>query len=256
MILNSDWMLTKHFDDPEYQHYILMAAKQKFENKIDSGDLSSLYEVTFHAMNMNTLTSDNMLYDEHFNRHKKESVEKIHSEFNKGNMRIKAIAMEAKSVFAKIMSKYIDETIKWMANISITFSNKIIHTKESIYLVMHVTGTNIYDMWNLSLSPTNKLYASIQNVGSFEGGSYAITMKKFKAYVKEINKDKNKINESNIISVIMDNADDHYRVATIIKDIICFNKLFIGNAPINVAIIQNMRDMLINKDSFQYKLVY
>lgn len=264
MILPADWLIkSKHVFDYEYQRYMVLGALKKFENKIESNDLSGFYEITFHQLNLNAFISEGRLYSHRFIQYPKNDTKQVLEDFlkpteNIDNQSITSnIIRDTKDLFFQTFDKYFDLMIKSIGNVNLIHSNKMIHKENTIFILINVSGSDIYDLWKLEIDNPDEFGGKIENVDHIRSNGDIVT--DFRKYIDKYNKtesNKKKIKDTNTMLAHMKRAEDHKSSVYAIKDTIIFNKLFVGmNYNFNANIFMDLENIIREQKTFPYKLI-
>lgn len=261
MILKPNWIIhEKNMDDYEYQSYVLMDAEKKFFNKINNKKLDNFSEIIFHFLNMNTMLSKLKLHDQNLREYKSEKIIEFVDDFTRSHKSKKtktpcfSIATHAKNVFMSVLEDYMDLALAKLGNIKFVMKNKHIKQEDVIYVILHATSCDIYDLWKIDL--TKESFGTIQRIDSFEWKDGV--KEGFKEFIVEYNGDpkNDTISEDNTMIVTMGMADDHKNLVTLAKDIIILNRLFVPyDIEFNENVIWDIKDTTEDQNIFPYTLV-
>jgi len=265
MILKPDWIINeRHLLDNEYQTYILKAAENKFYKQITKENMEHFYEIVFHYLNLNTIIGKGKLYDPYLKEYDKNKIDTFLTDFKAGFKKqdnandvndTNVITKTAKDIFMSILNRYIDLGIQKMGNITPTYKNDHIHVNNSIYPIIHVSHTNVYDIWKIDMA-LNESFGTIQNINHFEWSDD--NKDRILEFKEEYNKDKDevdKISEYNTIILTLENAFSHKDIAYLIRDVMLLNKLFTGDQTFENNILINLKQIIDKENTFPYTLV-
>lgn len=263
-ILNPYWVVSNDYNmlDTEFQSYVIKGAKLKYESQLESGKADNLYEVTLHMLNLNSMIGDRRIFDRDMKPcDKTTQVSNFVDNYFEADERkvvtpAKKIYKMANKSMVDTLGKYLSIASKIMGGVEMAFRNKKAHLEPVIYLVINVTGTGVYDVWRIELDIKKDVAGDIRNVGNFEAG--ADKEAKFAKFIEEYNKNESSkatmMKMDNTMLMSMSIAHDHQTAATVIKDTLLYNKLFVGDAETSLDILTEMRDVIAKEGKFPYKL--
>jgi hypothetical protein len=259
MILKSNWFIDKNrMFDHEVQWYVLQDAKYKFMEKIKNNELSNFYEIIFHFLNMNTMLSNNSIFDEHMNIITKDPelkrfIKNLDSAYKDGkqirNTETTKIITSAKKTFFEIMNTYIDSVLTKYGNLKLAWKNDQIHNEDIIFILLKVESSDYYDLWKIDLTE-GKGFGELIRIKDFKKDNIMSN------FIMKYNSDNNdKINEDNLIIVQMEKADSHDDVMYMMRDIIMLNKFFTLDNPFDENIFEKTKAILEKNKTFPFSLV-
>ena len=263
MIAKPDWMINTSIRatlDVEQQLYIALALEQKFEAAAKKKDLTKFYEIVFHFLNINTLSTDNKLYDTHFkeingNEHLATFVQDLCND-KEGNAA--TIIKQIGEVYTRIMSTYMKLAIETMADIDVTYMDeKNMHYYNSeVFVLFNVKPHEHYELWKISFNVNSTTGSSMSKLETFSGMKKGETSD-FKEYVKAYNRKSmtNRIHSGNFCVAVSEGAKDSRSVTSVIKDIILLNKIFYDKSQFNKNVLKDMLQVIIEKKTFPFKLM-
>jgi hypothetical protein len=263
-ILNPYWVVSDDYNmlDAEFQSYVIKGAKRKYESQLESGKADNLYEVTLHMLNLNSMIGDRRIFDRDMKPCDKATQVSnfVDNYFEADEKKVvtpaKRIYKMANKSMVETLGKYLGIATKIMGSVEIAFRNKKAHLEPVIYLVVNVTGCGVYDVWRIELDIKKDVAGDIRNIGSFEAaGNKETEFTKFiEAYNKRETDKSTMMKMDNTVLMSMPVAHDHQTAATVVKDTLLYNKLFVGDAEMNLDILMEMRDVILKEAKFPYKL--
>lgn len=262
MIASPEWMVhgadTDTFDD-ERQMYIALAIEQKFDAVIKSGDVSKLYEIVFHFLNINALVADRKLYDAHFreirgNEQLTAFVDNLDADKNGQAARI---ISHINNIYTKILLKYTKFVINVASDVGILyFDKKNIHYRNlEIYVLFNVKPHENYELWKITFKTENKLGSEMEHLRNFEMKAGEIN--EFKEYVRSYNRKNpiSRIRSGNFVAATCDTAKESKSIVSIIKDTILINKIFYEKNQFNPNVLSDINQIVVDKKTFPFKLL-
>lgn len=244
-ILDPTW-IKKGIIDQEYQHYILLAAKKKFTDKLEEGNTESLYELMFHYLNLNGLILNNFIYDIRLNRiTRDEQLDEVMYQIKKRAGDAPAIAREANIIFSKLIIRHLTYKSEILRNMKLLYNNPNVHMKDPIYIILHIGNSDVYDVWKLKIDKRYNFGYSISKVEDFYIPDVEDRIVERKI-IESNNKHFDGFNsDTNVICATTDTAFDPKEVALTVKDILLLNKLFMNvDAAFDPNVLAELRDML------------
>lgn len=162
LVLDPMWLCQANYVDLEYYTYVMLAAKKKYLENLDSG-FSNFYEIVFHYLNLNTIIADKKVYDSHLRvtrSHKNLMV--IVPQLTQGSDTVgKGIVKMAASIFGEVMHEYLKKQILFLENLHFHFNNRLIHKEGFVYLVRRVDQIT-YEIFRLDMNVAEPLGYRIQ----------------------------------------------------------------------------------------------
>jgi hypothetical protein len=120
-----------------------------------------------------------------------------------------------------------------------------VHKKDSIYIILHIGKSDVYDVWKLKIDKRCNFGYSISKVEDFY-----IPIDENRIVERTILSSENKHldgfnSDTNVICASTEIAMDPKEVAFTVKDILLLNKLFMNvNEPFDPNVLAELRDML------------
>ena len=263
-ILNPYWVVSNDYNmlDTEFQSYVIKGAKLKYDSQLENGKTDNLYEVTLHMLNLNSMIGDRRIFDRDMKPcDKTTQVSNFVDNYFEADERkvvtpAKRIYKMANKSMVDTLGKYLGVASKIIGGVEMAYRNKKAHLEPVIYLVINVTGTGVYDVWRIELDIKKDVAGDIKNVGNFQAG--ADKEVKFTKFIEEYNrKESDKatmMKMDNTLLMSMPMAHDHQAAATAVKDMLLYNKLFVGDSETSLGILAEMRDEIVKAGKFPYKL--
>lgn len=262
MIASPAWMVqgagSNMFDD-ERQMYMALAMEQKFGAAIKSGDMTKLYEIVFHFLNINALSADRKLYDEHFheirgNEQLAAFVDDLGSD--KDGLAARIIS-QINDVYTRILLKYTKLAMGMMGDVNVIyFDPKNIHYNNlEAYVLFNVKPHDAYELWKIEFRTENKLGSSMEHMQDFE--MKAGSTDAFKDYVRAYNRKNpvSRMRSGNFAVAMCDTAKESRSIVSIVKDTILLNKIFYDKNQFNSKVISDINQIVTDKKTFPFKLL-
>lgn len=158
--------------DPEYYKYILLAANKKYREKLESGDISSFYEIVFHALNLNNLAVDGSVFKFNMtpvwdNPRLKEIRKSLRKLYQLPEDLVE-ILKSANFLLTSLIVDYLDEILEASNNCKVYFVNHNIHNQREIFIVITKKNSSDYSVWKLRFDRRFKFGHSIEKVRDVE----------------------------------------------------------------------------------------
>ena len=262
MIAAPDWMIYDNRDelfDIERQQLMAMAMEQKFTNAIKTGDVTKLYEIVFHFLNINALRADRKLYDEHYreirdNKYLTDFVKNLGSETDGDAAQI---INKINGVYTRILSGYLKFVIEMMGGVGMVYfdTRNIHYSNVEAYVLFNIKPHDNHELWKIEFKTENKLGSEMKCLGHFTMAKGNIS--EFKEFVQAYNRKRpvSRIRSGNFAAAVCDSAKDSKSVVSIIKDIIMLNKVFYDKDQFNPRVLIDINQILVDKNTFPFKLL-
>ena len=262
-ILNPYWAVADEYNmlDTEFQTYVIKGAKKKFDDQLKRGKADNLYEVTLHMLNLNSMIGDRRV----FNRDMKpcanaESINKFVDNFfladeKKISTPAKAIKKLAEKSMIECLGKFLEIASGTINGAEVAFHNKRIHLQPVVFMLFNISTCDVYEVWKVSLNIKTDIAGDIAKLGEFRAGADKTAV--FNAFIAEYNKNADpseKMQMDNTMVMSKPNAIEPIAAITAMKDVLLYNKLFIGDAELDLDILSEMRNSVSKESKFSYKL--
>lgn len=258
MIAQPDWI----FNDPdvldvERQLYMTLALEQKFNAAADDGDVTRLYEIIFHFLNINALTADHKMYDQYFKEIRgNDRLSTFINDMRKEDSRAEQIMSQTNQVYTRILTRYIDMAMNIVSGIEILYFDpkNIHHTNIEIYVLFNVKPHNQYELWKAEFKTELELGNGLSKLCDIEMSEDDIS--EFKSWVRAYNRKNpvSRIRSGNFAAATCDSAKDAKNIVSVIKDIILLNKIFYDKNQFNPKVLNDISKLVGEKKTFPFKL--
>lgn len=234
--------------DPEYHKYVLLAANKKFREKLDSGDVSSFYEIMFHSLNLNNLAIEGSIFDFNMNPVWEDPrLQQIRNHLRKMYQlpeELHEIFKNANYLLTHLMLDYLDEFLDISEHTKAYFANPLIHKEKEIFIVLNKEHNKEYDIWTLRFDKRFKYGWKIDRIQSIE-----IKGLKENALSEAISAENNpKLDRmsanTNVLFIISKNDKDHSKLVEVVSMAIIFNKGFDPKMKFHPSILEELYEII------------
>ena len=262
MIATPDWMIYQDQSsllDIERQSYMAFAMEQKFNNAIANNDVTKLYEIVFHFLNINALQTDRKLYDANFreirdNQYLAQFVDNLVTERDGDAAQI---ISQINDVYTRIISKYMKFAIETLNGVNVTYfdSQNIHYSNLETYLLFNIKPHEFYELWKVSYKTETTLGSEIEHLENFEMKAGQITH--FKDFIRTYNRKMpvSRIRSGNFAAITCDTAKNSKSIVSLVKDTILLNKIFYDKNQFNPKVLPHIYQIVIDKNTFPFKLL-
>ena len=248
-----DWFVDDIEDnmyDVERQSYILRHKILKLQKKVKNNDIDSYIELLFHALNINCLLDNKAIFDEYHDVIKQKKIVDLYkhiSSEDKYSVKFNIIVQDFKNLIIEYINDIMPKMVEFLDKINIVLKNNKIHTKDTIYFIIHSKrGISIYKNKYSSTYPLGNYIRKIADLKSNDPVS------DYSEFINNYNKNNedNKILSDNIIAVDCISRISDINVYKLIRNIIITNKWFNSSSSFKPDIMSQLFD---NINSFDYK---
>ena len=263
MIAKPGWMVDVDADgvlDQEMQTYQALAMEQKFKRFISAGDATKLYEIIFHFLNINTLTSESKLYDEHFKEIRQNAnlstfIDDLRAAKNGAASKI---VSQINKTYTSILTEYVDFVINEIIDTNIAYMNpsNIHYSNTEIYVLFRVKPSYTYEMWKIEFRTDNKLGSSLEKMAQLE--IPPCKTDDIKNYIRAYNRANPiaRIRSGNFAIAESETGKSAINTVSIIKDIVMLNKIFYERNQFDPDVLFEIQRVVVDKKTFPFKLLF
>jgi len=214
--------------DSEYSKYVLLDANQKYRKLLEEGDISSFYEIMFHALNLTNLAVDGSMFKFNltpvWDDSKLVEIRDYLKTIYQLPPDIMSIFKNANYLLVGLLLDYLDAMLDITDDTKVHFRNGGIHREKEIFIVINSENDLNYDIWKLKLDKRFKFghkVTHVQNVVLDEIREDAL-----KDAVIEINNpDMANIDaDKNIIFCMVKKKGDNEKIASVISASLIFSR--------------------------------
>jgi hypothetical protein len=258
MIASPDWMVSDpDVLDVERQLYMALALEQKFNAAADNGDVTRLYEIIFHFLNINALTADHKLFNEHFEEIRgNDRLSTFIKDMYEEDSRAEQIMSQTNLIYTRILTRYISMALNVMSGIDTLYFDpkNIHHSNVEIYVLFNVKPHSQYELWKAEFKTELELGNVVSKQCDIEMSEDDIT--EFKSWVRGYNRKNpvSRIRSGNFVAATCDSAKDSKNVVSVVKDIILLNKIFYDKNQFNPKVLHDLSKLINEKNTFPFKL--
>lgn len=234
--------------DPEYHKYILLAANKKYREKLEKGDISSFYEIVFHALNLNNLAVDGSVFK--FNMTPVWDNPKL-TEIRK-NLRklyqlpedLVDILKNANFLLTNLIVDYLDEILESSDKCKVFFVNQNIHNQREIFIVINQNKSTNYSIWKLRFDRRFKFGHNIEKIRNVE-----LDIDKDNALRDAVNKLedpqlKNMDANTNVCFAITEDNENELNIASFISNSIIFSNGILKGHSFNPRVLDDLFELV------------
>lgn len=254
LALDPMWLCQANFVDLEYYTYILMDAKQRYLNNLET-DFSNFYEIVFHYLNINTIIADKKVYDSHLNAVRAhQNLMVIVSQLAQANdSNGKAIVKMAYTILSEVMSIYLRKQIPVLEHLNFHLTNTEIHKQEVIYIVCKSEKLDRYEIFKLNTKSSRPLGYSIVrkavlHLPGLKNNEFKDRLLMERPDLTEFNPEKNVIVVSGTDQVVLSDG------ICLAKDIILLNRIMNLSHGFDANVLLDYERMLNKNKTIPFKL--
>lgn len=260
-ILDPMWITKKDYIDSEYFNYVLLAAEQKYSQALKEGNNEYFYEILFHYLNLNNLVLDGNMFDFKMNSSwRNDRIIEISNElslFYKKDNESGETVKRANEIFRNLCIDYLEKQcdIFNIKNFNIYYVNSEIHLLNTIYVLVNVNETQVYQIWKLKMDRRFSKGYKFSKVETLDIENIEETP--IKNVIEEINNpDLNKLDpDLNLLFCICKEPELNLdSISDSIKNTILLNKLMANESRFDPNLLENALDILIDENILPFKL--
>jgi|LakMenEpi03Aug12_release.lakeMendotaPanAssembly.Ray.scaffolds.fasta_scaffold00021_8 hypothetical protein len=254
LVLDPMWLCQANFVDLEYYTYILMDAKQKYLNQLET-DFSNFYEIAFHYLNINTIIADKKVYDSHLNAVRAhQNLMVIVSQLAQSNdSNGKEIVRMASAILSEVMTVYLRKQIPVLEHLNFHLTNTALHKQAVIYIVCKSEKLDRYEIFKLNTKSNRPLGYSISrkavlHLPGLKNNEFKDRLLVEMPTLTDFQPDKNVIVVSGTDQVVISDG------ICLTKDIILLNKIMNLSHGFDANVLLDYERMLDKKKAIPFKL--
>jgi hypothetical protein len=258
MIASPDWIVSDpDVLDVERQLYMTLALEQKFNAAAEAGDVTRLYEIIFHFLNINALTADHKLYDQYFKEiRENDRLATFIRDMREEDSRAEQIMSQANQIYTRILTRYISMAINVVSGAEVLYFDpkNIHHSNVEVYVIFNVKPHSQYELWKAEFKSELELGNDMSKLCDIEIKEDDIS--DFKSWVRAYNRKNpvSRIRSGNFVAVTCETATDSMNVVSVIKDIILLSKIFYEKNQFNPKVLSDISKLINEKKTFPFKL--
>jgi hypothetical protein len=254
LVLDPMWLCQANFVDPEYYNYVLLDAKAKYLNNLET-DFSNFYEITFHYLNLNTIIADKKVYDSHLNvvRAHQNLMDIVSQLAQLNDSNGKEIIRMASTLLAEVMQTYLVKQIPVLEHLNFHLNNTNVHKQEKIYIVCKSGKLDRYDVYKLNMKSSRSLGYSITKkavltLPGLKPNEFRERLLAEKPLLTDFDPDRNVVVVSGTDHVVLSDG------ICLTKDIILLNKIMNLSHGFDANVLLDYHRMLDKKKVIPFKL--
>jgi hypothetical protein len=254
LVLDPMWLCQANFVDLEYYNYVLLDAKAKYLNNLET-DFSNFYEIVFHYLNLNTVIADKKVYDSHLNavRAHQNLMDIVSQLAQLNDSSGKDIIRMASTLLAEVMQTYLEKQIPVLEHLNFHLNNANVHKQEKIYIVCKSSKLDRYEVYKLNMKSSRSLGYSITRkavltLPGLKQNEFRERLLAEKPLLTDFDPDRN---------VVVVSGTDHIVLSDgicLTKDIILLNKIMNHSHGFDANVLLDYHLMLYKKKVIPFKL--
>ena len=234
--------------DPEYHKYILLAANKKYRKKLDEGDISSFYEIVFHALNLNNLAVDGSVFKFNmtpvWDNPKLKSIRKSLRKLYQLPEDLVDILKNANFLLTNLIVDYLDEILESSDKCKVFFVNQNIHTQRETFIVINQNKSTSYSIWKLRFDRRFKFGHNLEKVREVE-----LDINKDNALRDAVDKLKdpqlkNMDANTNVCFAITDDNENELNIASFVSNSIIFSNGILKRQAFNPRVLDDLFELV------------
>lgn len=258
LILDPLWITSGNYFDPEYFSYVLLAANKKYKDALDNGDTSRLYEILFHALNLNNLAIDGTIFDAKLNKlDKSDRLSKISNDLKliyEAPIETLEVFKNANYVLLNILIEYLEAQNELLKPLKFFFINPNIHTEKDIYIILNIAGKNKYQIWKLTKNSRSNFGFSFIKLKEMEVSGTSEDIIREELLKSDNDKLKSMNGKTNVSFAILEKDINMDQVAIALKDTFLLNKGIAKNTEFEFSIIDDFCKLINSEKIMPFTL--
>lgn len=234
--------------DPEYHKYILLAANKKYREKLEKGDISSFYEIVFHALNLNNLAVDGSVFKFNmtpvWDNPKLKSIRKNLRKLYQLPEDLVDILKNANFLLTNLIVDYLDEILESSDKCKVFFVNGGIHNQREVFIVINQNKSSKYSIWKLRFDRRFKFGHNIEKIRNVE-----LDIDKDNALKDAVDKLedpqlKNMDANTNVCFAITEDNENELNIASFISNAIIFSNGILKGHSFNPRVLEDLFELV------------
>ena len=139
--------------DSEYYMYVLLAANKKYRERLEISDFTSVPEILFHLLNLNSLSIEGKIFDFKLsaisNDPKLKEIRSHLRQMYQIPQELLDIFKNSNHILISVLIDHLEEMIDFMEGCHQYHMNKKIHLEKEIFIVVNQEKGEDYDIWKM-----------------------------------------------------------------------------------------------------------